>query len=489
MPAASPQADIKLIINDDATQVQMILPPAFGQQEMARQICHAKLREAKIEITEAVVKAVDQLIAQSKNTPATPESEPIRGVVALAQLPTHGIDGKVEWNIEDKKERPKHEDVPPDQARNYYEDSIYTTVDTGFCVGILYQPTVGADGRDVFGKTINARDGKPFDLHFDETIMCDAKGKLITQQEGVLVRSKQSICVRKIIEVNGYVDFSTGNIDFTGDVVVHEGVRDNFIIKVGGNVTVEGLIEAANIITGKDLNANGGMAGREQGTVDIGHDLHAKYLDSVSGKVHGNLCVERETLNCKLTVLGDVDSKTGSILGGQLVIGGKVNIDTVGSDANVRTELVIGSVPALDPILAQLNEFMHELSDKRKKFAEEQEIISRAGKRLTADMKERQTEVMFELMTIDTPLNKAKDAHFRVNARAEELRTVDVTVRRMLYAGTILTVMGTCYKVRIDVRGVVHIFKDAKNEICFRQGEGKPKLLASIADNIGSAKR
>ena len=487
MPPSTSQTDVKIIIADDATQVQMILPPAYGQQEMARQVCHALLRDHKVEISEPVVKAIDQLILKSKNTPSAPGSEPIRGVVAMAQKPTDGIDGKVEWLIETKKTQPvPDEKVQPGQARNYYEASIYTTVETGTCVGILHQATTGMDGRDVFGKTINARDGKPFDLQFDETIMCDAKGKLITQTDGVLVNTRHSVCVRKVIEVNSYVDFSTGNIDFSGDVIVHEGVRDNFIVKAEGDVTVDGLIEAANIITGKDLNANGGMAGREQGTVNIGQDLKAKYLDNITGTVNGNLKVERETINCELTVLGDVESKSGFILGGKVVVGGKVNIHTIGSDANVRTDVVIGSVPALDPILKNLEAFMEDLNNKRKKFAEEQEIISRAGKRLTADQKERQTEVMFELMTIDTPLTKAKDAHFRVNARAEELRTVDVTITNMLYAKTVLTVMGTCYQIRNDVRGPVHIFKDEKNEICFKQGNGKTKLLASISDNIGT---
>jgi uncharacterized protein (DUF342 family) len=483
-------ADVKLIIADDATEVTLILPQSFGKNQMARQICHAKLREAKVEITEPVVKAVDQLIEQSKNIAPTPGSEPIRGVVAHAQLPVDGIDGKVEWKTDLAKKTAQPKPDPDDNAdakdadgkRNFYEDSIYTTVTTGTIVGILYEPTTGTDGRDVFGKTIPGKDGKPYDLQFDETIMRNAKGELITQQDGVLVKSNYSICVRKVIEVHGFVDFSTGNIDFTGDVNIAEGIRDNFIVKADGIVTCNGLVEAAKIITGKNFNARGGMAGREQGTVDVGNDLNAKYLDAVSGIIRHDLKVDREIINCDLTVIGNVDSPSGLIIGGKLVIGGKIIIDTIGSEANVRSDLVIGSVPTLDPILKNLETFMSDLETKRKKYAEEQDIINRAGKRLTAEMKERQTEVMFELMTIDTPLNKAKDAHFRVNARAEELRTIDVNVRKTLYAGTVLNVMGTAYKLRNDARGPVEIFKDEKNEICIKRADGKVKLLASISD-------
>lgn len=485
MAETTSEAQLRLIINDDATQVEMILPPAFGQQAMARQICHAKLREQKVEITEAVVKAVDELIAQSQNIPAAPGTPPVRGVVALAQLPEHGKDGKVVWTLDAIINKPSSETIAADEPLNYYEISAYATVDKGVTVGIFHEPTAGVDGRDVMGQTIRAKDGKPTDWQFDDTILHDAKGKLITQTDGVLIRANRKACVRKVIEVSGYVDFSTGNIDFSGDVIVKEGVRDCFVIKADGDVSVEGLIEAATIITGHDLHAKGGMAGREQGNVKIGHDLFAKYLDNIAGDVNGNLHVERETINCQLTILGNVESQSGSIIGGKLVVGGKVNIDTIGSDANVRTDLIIGSVPNLDPILQKLEAFIADLQDKRKKFAEEQDMINRQGKRITASLKERQTELMFELMTIDTPLNKAKDAHFRVNARAQELRTINVIVHRMLFAGSVLTVRGTMHKLRTDLRGTVHIFKDEKNEIVFSQGNGKPRLLASVSDNIG----
>jgi uncharacterized protein (DUF342 family) len=486
MAASPPITDVKVIIADDMTKVEMILPLLIGRDALAKQLCHAKLQEHKVEITETVVKAVDQLIAQTKNCEMTPQTPPVRGVVALATLPVHGKDGSVEWKLA-QPDHPVAQDPQAnsgDQPHNYYEDSIYTTVDKGVTVGILREPTYGIDGRDVQGKTIQARDGKPFDLQFDESLFRDAKGQLITQAQGVLIRSNNSVCVRKLIEVSGYVDFSTGNIDFSGDVIVNEGVRDCFIVKAEGNVTVKGLIEAATIITGGNLYAHGGMAGRERGTVDIGTDLHAKYLDNIQGTVGGNLCVEREAINCDLTVLGEVDSQSGSLIGGKLTARGKVVLDAIGSDADVRSDLVIGSVPLLDPILKKLEVFIQDLKDKRKKFAQEQDMIKSQGKRITASLKERQTELMFELMTIDTPLNKANDAYFRVNARAEDLRTVDVTIRRMLHAGSVLTVMGTSHKLRNDLRGSVHIFKDEKNEIVFKQGDGKLRLLASVSDNI-----
>jgi len=497
MAESKKNTDVKVIVDDSKTKVQLILPPLFGNDAMARQICHAKLQEQAVEINQAVIKAVDLLIAQSKTpapgspkpgSPELSETQSVRGVVATAQLPEDGIDGKVQWTYKPPTaaEPDPDEAKNKDQARNYYEDSIYNTIEKDVTVGILSDPTPGVDGRDVLGNTLAAKAGKPYELTYDQSIFKDAKGNLITQTQGVLVKANNAICVRQVIEVKGYVDFNTGNIDFSGDVIVHEGIRDCFVVKAQGDITVKGLIEAATIITGNDLHANGGMAGREQGHIEIGNDLHGRYLDNVQGTIQNQLYIEREILNCEITVLGDVASPTGSLIGGHLTVGGKVDLETIGSPAEVRSNLIIGSVPTHDPILEKLTTFIEKLEHKRKKFANEQDMINNNTKNLSAQQKEKQTELMFELMMIDEPLNKARDAHFRVNAKAEASRTVNVTVHKIIHAGTVLTIMGTPHKFRNDMRGSVRLFKDEKNKIVFKQGDGKTRPLASVCDVLPS---
>ncbi len=471
---------MKVVLDADLASAQLIIPVSFITDPMAKQACHACLREYGVELTESVVGAVDQLLTQSGDDKGF-----CRAVVAQAQLPVHGTDGRIQWLIG----QPKAEDVEDantpdgsDQSHNYYEDSVYLTVTKDQVVAHIDDPVLGVDGRDVTGKTIPAKSGRPCEMTFDDTLFKDAKGNLIAQKEGVLVRSAESVCIRQLIEVKEYVDFSTGNIDFTGDVLVHEGVRDCFIIKADGNVEVKGLIEAATIESGGDLRALGGMAGRERGTVHVGGSLHAKYLDNVYGDIERNLCVQREVINCELMTHGDIDSPSGSLIGGQHTVAGKITVETIGSPADVRTKLIIGSVPKLDPIVEQLEPFIQNLEEKRLKFATEQHAISQSGKNIPADLKERQTELMFELMNIDTPLQKAKDAIFRVQTMADQARTVHVTVSKMLFAGTVLVVQNVGFKVRTDLRGPVTILKE-NGDVVYRQND-KSKMLATLSDNV-----
>ena len=115
--------------------------------------------------------------------------------------------------------------------------------------------------------------------------MLTAAGKFIAQTAGVLQFRANKITISQALVIDDYVDFSTGNIDFDGDVQVRRGVRDKFRIRATGKVEVQGLIEAAHIETGGDFEAATGMAAKETGRVQIGGSLTAKYLECVHGTV------------------------------------------------------------------------------------------------------------------------------------------------------------------------------------------------------------
>ena len=50
-----------------------------------------------------------------------------------------------------------------------------------------------------------------------------------------------------IDNVNHPAHYNTGNIDYQGDVHIHGDVRGTFTVKATGNITIDGLVEAAYI--------------------------------------------------------------------------------------------------------------------------------------------------------------------------------------------------------------------------------------------------
>jgi uncharacterized protein (DUF342 family) len=303
-------------------------------------------------------------------------------------------------------------------------------------------------------------------------------------EEGVLVREGDDAAIRQCIDIPDYVDFSTGNIHFNGDVNIIKGVRDCFIVKASGTVEVRGLSEAATIYSGKDMVASGGFAGRDRGTAIIGRDRIAKYLDNIRGEIRGDLKSDREVINCELVIHGHVASPHGAIIGGRIMVTGRVEVATIGSAGNVPTEVVIGSVPTLEAMADKLSDMISTYTESKQKFLEEQDMINKltGNNRATATYKERQAELMFELSTIDTALNKAQPALDNLNQKINQQRTVDVTISRKLFGKATFCYRNQRYTVIDEVRGPLHIQLDSTKSLAYRQGEAQAKLLSEICE-------
>ena len=442
------------------------------------------LREAGVEITSSVRRAITQLFEEANRS-----DQPVTGVVAEATEAVDGEHGRVEWTVDAEqahdRQRARDEAGSGDERIDFRESSSYILVKIGQVLGRVIPPTEGEDGRDVTGRVVPAKRGHASPLSTDESLHIDATGAIVAQDEGVLFREGDKAAVRRLLEVKGNVDFNTGNIDFNGDVLVHRGVRDCFKVKAESDIKVMGLIEAATIHSGQDLCALGGFAGRERGHAHVGRDFIARYINNVQGEVFGDLRLDRELINSELVIHQGIDSPSGAIIGGSTAVSGVARIGTLGSDGGVPTEIILGSIPRLEAPLSRLTAMSRRLGEIEEKLVEEQRLLS-INNRPSAAEKERQTEIMFELSNARTALSRARLAADALAQRIAEKRVVDVRIERRLYADVRFRIADVVYRVNDDVSGPVRIELERGTELRYRQGDAKPKPLSHIAD-IASA--
>lgn len=476
MANESPQ-NLRVSIASDKSSASLTVPGRPDPKIVPEEAGEAVLREAGVEINAEVREAVASLFRLAGES-----DKPVTGAVARAIPPAHGTDGYVEWTV-DREHDDSQQDKPdgPDDAIDYRQFSAFVMVQPSQVLGQIHEHTDGEDGRDVTGKTLPAKAGKPVKLETDESIFVDASGTVIAQQEGVLKRDGTKASIGKLLDVPGYVDYSTGNIDFDGDVTVQQGVRDRFLIKATGDVQVRGLIEAAMIETGQDLLAEGGFAGRERGNARVGRDLSAKYLDNVQGQVFGDLKVDREIINCELTVHGGVSSPSGSIIGGRIRVTDAIHIACIGSGGGVATEVLVGSIPRLEQPLHRLVAMSHELAGNEEKYANEQRLLS-MNRKPSATEKERQCELMFELAETQTALHKARAASDALVQHISAYRVVDVRIERKLFHGVRFRMGDVVYRITDEFKGPMRIELANHNELRYRIGDGSPKPMSEIAD-------
>jgi uncharacterized protein len=490
MASAAQEISPTVTIASDKLSAQLVIPAGVDPAMLTGPLLKDIVRGQGIEVTDFTTQAIQSL---TQNPPAGDQAVTVD--IACAQPPVHGTDGSIQWLVgEEDQKNPERQDDPHTEqdtsqdadplAVSHYDRSAYVMVETSDVIGRITPPSLCEDGRDVTGDTIPARPGKEVVLQLDETIMRRADGSLVAQQDGVLRREPGKAYISKQIEIKDYVDFSTGNLDFDGDISIGRGVRDCFTVKASGNVEVRGLIEAATIETGNDLIANGGFAGRERGYAKIGGSLRGRYLDNVQGHIKQDLCIDREVINCELTIDGGINSPHGSIIGGKIIPTGEVNIGTLGSGAGVETRLVIGSVPRLDPFVGELDAMVQTLTQDVEKLTAEQDMINKLSVkgRMTATDKERQTEIMFELSTTHTNLTKAQRTLDGVTREINGRRRVSITIQRMVNHGVVLICGQLRHKITTGFKGPARIYLEDGDRLVYRQGESPPCPLSQVAD-------
>jgi uncharacterized protein len=476
MAAPTQELSPKVTIASDKCSAQLSVPPGCDPLLLTEESLLGQIRDSGVEVTEFTKQAVTDTI---KNLPA--QDGAVTVLIARAQPVVHGVNGRIEWLVSTAGAEVSSDG---DTSVSHYDQCAFVMVKAGDEVGRVHPPTFGEDGRDVAGETIPAKSGKEAVLQINESLMKKADGTLVAQDDGLLHRETGKAQIRKKIEIKDYVDFSTGNIDFDGDITIERGVRDCFVVKATGSIEVNGLIEAATMEAGADLIALGGFAGRERGFATIGGCLRGKYLDNVQGTVQQDLCIDREVINCELRIDGAIDSPHGSIIGGTVTTTGAINIGTLGSGAGAATEIVIGSVPRLEPFANELTEILEILSADADKLTGEQDMINKLSVkgRMTATDKERQTEIMFELSNVNTALGKVQRTLDCLNREIDSRRTVDVTVNKKMNCGSLFVLGEKRYKITSELGGPVAIFLDDRKELACRQGDAAPRPLSQIAD-------
>jgi hypothetical protein len=461
---------LKVIISHDRSRAELIVPGDLPREMVTTDLCRVELQQAGVQITKRSEELVAQLVAK-----LPPLGTEMRAVVAEGRKAERGSDGTLTWCVDPPA--PPGADV---LYASFYERSPYVMVKPGQVLGKLTKPTAGVDGIDVLGQTLPARAGKAVDVKFDDSITIAADGTLTANVEGVLLRSSIKAQVSKVLEVGANVDFSSGNVDFQGDVTVRGNVLDCFTVKTTGSVEVDGVIQAATIECGGDLIARGGMAGREKGRLNVSGSITARYLTSVQARCGGDVRIEREVMNCNLITGGSINAPNASIIGGATVITGASVIGSLGSVAASPTMIVLGMVPLFQLAADAARARYKELSDKLEALkAEDKKLREKhatRGGRLDPKEAERQTEMMFELHEAATAAEKAKAEFDAANVEVTERKTVDLRVERRIFPKVTIAAQGHRYEITREMRGPLRILLAANGEVCYQTGDSGPLM-------------
>lgn len=390
--------------------------------------------------------------------------------IAHGTPPVHGVDGRLEL---DERFDPAHRAAPaqpqpdapaPTGRVDHHSRSAIVSVRRGDVIGHLLPPIIGREGIDVFGRALNPRDARPLKLISDETVLVAPDGTITAVADGMLVHQGNTLRISPKLTVPEYVDFSTGNVDFPGDVVINRGVRDCFSVHSGRTLLVRGLVEAAELVCELDMMLEGGMAGRQKGTLRSKRDASALYLEQVNGRIGRDLNIGKEATHSHLSVGRAIVAPSAALIGGDICVAGHAEVAQLGSDASAATKLAIGHLPEVDGKLRATSDLLHRVQAKRDAAAETLKQLQHASGKLTAQQAEELTEREFELSNLDQQIAKLKAAIGSLLTVLETAGESSLTVHADIWPGVKLWIGDYLCEPRQAIRGPLKVILSAHGE-------------------------
>ncbi len=204
-----------------------------------------------------------------------PSSRPV--TIAKGKAPVQGQDARLELFFSEKIESLFMEAGGLIDYKNHMR---IPSVQKGDVIARKIPPVEGRMGYDVYGNALFPDPVEDIPIEGRGHVVITPEGLVIADEEG---RPRVSGHRVKYFDINtafcvpGNVDLQTGNIIFSGDVVVYGDVMDHLVIESLGNIYVQGSVFNAV------LTATGSIA--VQGNV-LGSKLHAGYFGARHNKLH-----------------------------------------------------------------------------------------------------------------------------------------------------------------------------------------------------------
>lgn len=283
-------------------------------------------------------------------------------VVAKGISPQHGKDGALVYTFNTHRDiRPKERS---DGSVNFRELGLIESVVTGDLLCTKHPPTQGIPGSDIYGNSLPAKAGKDCFIYAGKnTVLSEDKTTLHAAVDGQVKMIDNKVCVYDVYTIKGDVSPATGDIHFSGNIIITGGVLAGFSVHAAGDIDVGGVVESAHITAGGALMIRGGFSGGETGVLNVGSDITCRFIQGGKVTLQGNL----ETtyiLSSDISCGGAIHlTGKGLIVGGHVAAFSSITANTIGSASATPTIIEVGNTPGL---LKRIHEIPKEIEDCEK---------------------------------------------------------------------------------------------------------------------------
>lgn len=216
--------------------------------------------------------------------------------------------------------------------------------------------TQGIKGFTVTATPLSPEPGNDVDLVAGEGTNISSKNNnvLVSEKVGLPKLINNGMEVDEIYTIKN-VTVATGNINFTGSVIIEGDVTEGMRVKASGDITVGGFVESATLESGGDITISGGIIGRKH-DIEKTHitdvimsvniiakgSIYAKYGQYAQISCGQDIRIENQLLHSILSIggrlwIGKEDQANGKLIGGFTKAGTSVHAGMIGATAGSNT--------------------------------------------------------------------------------------------------------------------------------------------------------
>ena len=445
------------ISNDEMKATCTINAPSLGGADISHEMIERALK------TQGVVAGIsDEKIEALVDRPVY--NVPV--VVAEAVQPIDGRDAYIAYNFETDRSKIRAKEAANGQV-NFKELNLIQNVVQGQPLAQKMLAERGRSGKTLFGRYLEAKNGKDINLPLGKNVTVDSDGRtILAAMDGQVLLINDKINVEPIMEVDG-VNIKTGNITFLGTVVVNGNVEDGFDIKASGNIEVNGAVGASHLESDGDIIVSQGIVGRDEGEIICGGSLWAKFIQNTKVTVQENIIVNDSIMNSEVSAQRRIilQGKRAQITGGHLFATETVLAKNIGSaGGGTETVIEVGVDPKAKHRLAELL----EMQGNNLKELEELELNlqtlenqKKIRKNLPKDKEENLKKLVVRKAEIKKENEEFNTEITSIQAHLRELKNIGkVYASGTVYTGVKIYVRDEKDEVRADVKSVTFYYEE-----------------------------
>ena len=382
--------------------------------------------------------------------------------------PGKGKDGWIDYCFQNDVQSPSNGDDKNEKKVDYHDLGWIHNVHKLVVIAEVRPPEPGTVGTKVSGEPALSALGHEFPLKLGSGVALDSSNprKVIATVDGNAIVNKEGMLqVQPSITVTGNVDYSTGDIDFVGSVVVMGDVKGGFSIKAKKSIEIHGNVEDATIEAGEDVAIRGGFIGQGNGSLVAGGKVSIHHVLNQKVTSGTDIMIQKEAVCAKLTAVNKIYAPGAVFVGCSLEAGSEIEVFDLGNGDEGQSRARVGRRSAL---LERINQRDKDVAQVQKQIVDVKDAVYKLI-RIQLDqgaLPPEQAQLHTKLRGLQVELQQTLERHLKekesLKVEIEKNSLVRIIVHDTLFPN-----------VSVELNGFKKIIQNALREVILVGTPGK----------------